>query len=121
MSHPGWLPGWPAKYHLADVDLSAQGEMEIFGLGVGVVVDELYMSVSSLLAAGVEFPASDIPQDSRPLKDSSQFSYIVNCSASFVKSPNSSHSCIFWRRMGVTPWPLRSPSKSSTTRWQTQW
>ena len=104
---------------LIDVELSGLREVEIFGPGMAVVVDESYyasdsVATSLVLATVVDVLTSNVPQDDCSFEDLFQLSYVIDRDAGFVDSlslPTPGSFVAVW----VCPWPLKAPSKCSTT------
>ena len=73
---------------LIDVDLSGLREVEVFGPGMAVVVDEFYGSIfSRLIFTAVEDVfTSNIPQDDCSFGDLFQLSYGIDRGAGLVDS-----------------------------------
>ena len=105
---------------LVEVNFPGLGQMEVFGPGVTIVDDEFYCLPSTVLvfSAVVDVFTGDIPQDDWSFEDLFQLSHVVNGCTAFVNSLLPPP--YFRRRVGVGPWPLRTPSKCSTTLCATQ-
>ena len=71
---------------LIDVDLSGLREVEIFGPGMAVVVDEFYGPVSAVFTAVEDVFTSNVPQDGWSQEDLFQLSYVIDRGAGFVDS-----------------------------------
>ena len=73
---------------LIDVDVSGLWEVEIFGPGMAVVVDEFYGSIFSrpIFTAVEDVFTSNIPQDDCSFEDLFQLSYGIDRGTGFVDS-----------------------------------
>ena len=108
---------------LVEVDFPGLGKVEVFGPGVTIVDDEFYftpdpIAIPLVLSAVVDVFTGDIPQDDRSFEDFLQVGNVLNGCTAFVNSLLPL--LYFCRRVGVSPWPLRVPSKCSTTLCATQ-
>ena len=77
---------------LVDVNLLGLGEVEVFGPGVAVVVDEFYGSMaaiptSTIFATVEDVITSNVPQDDYAFEDLFQFSHGVNRGSSLTDPP----------------------------------
>ena len=88
----GDFPDGAPDVALVDVNLSGLGEVEVFGPGVAVVVDELYgpmatIPTSTIFATVENVLNSNVPQDDCSFEDLFQFSHGVNRGSGLTDPP----------------------------------
>ena len=88
----GDFPDGAPDVALVDVNLSGLREVEVFGPGAAVVVDEFYGSMaasptSTLFATVEDVLTSNVPQDDCSFEDLFQFSHGVSRGSSLTDPP----------------------------------